>query len=90
MPDLVLYILLHFLHVNYSVQILSFHLKIWMEVDKPFKYKPRKFFLNPLCVCGYGGNCLIIYITTLNELLFEVLHVYMYSTNNYLQKAKHF
>ena len=30
--------------VHYSVQTLSFYLKIWIQADNPFRYKPRDFF----------------------------------------------
>ena len=39
-----------FLHVHYSVQILSFYLRIWMEVNKSFKTFIWKTFLKIPCV----------------------------------------
>ena len=38
-----------FLHVHYSVQILSFYLRIWMEVNKSFKTFIWKTFLKITC-----------------------------------------
>ena len=50
---------------RYSVQILLFFLKIWVQVDKPVKILAKeKIFGNLLCVCGCGGNCQIIYNCT--------------------------
>ena len=40
-----------FLYVHYSVQILSFYLRIWMEVNKSFKtFIWKTFFKIP---CGF-------------------------------------
>ena len=48
--------------MHYSVQILLFFLKIWVQVDKPVKILGKeKTFGNPMSVCGCGGNCQIIY-----------------------------
>ena len=51
--------------MHYSVQILFFFLKIRVQVDKPVRILAKeKMFENPLCVCGCGGNCQIIYNCT--------------------------
>ena len=55
------------LHVHYSVQILSFYLRIWMEVDKYFKtFIWKSFFGNPLYV---PGNCQTIYKLNIHNYL---------------------
>ena len=36
----------HILIVHYSVQMLLFHLKIWIQIEETFQiYKPKKFVL---------------------------------------------
>ena len=44
-----------FLIVHYSVQIVLFFLKIWVEVDKPLKISAKEKFLEIICVFVVAG-----------------------------------
>ena len=44
-----------FLIVYYSVQIVLFFLKIWVETDKPFKISAKEKFLEIICVFVVAG-----------------------------------
>ena len=68
--------------VYYSVQMLSFYLKIWIQVDKPFRYRQMKYLGNPLCVLGYRSNYHKISTTVHNYLKMKFCSetlVYLYS-----------
>ena len=41
--------------VHYSVQIVLFFLKIWVEVDKPLKISAKEKFLEIICVFVVAG-----------------------------------
>ena len=44
-----------FLIVHYSVQILLFFLKIWVDVDKPLKISAKEKCLEIICVFVVAG-----------------------------------